>query len=209
MRTQASRRTSNKCRGREAQSTHANHKRADRPPTFNDLADQLLRQAVEDKVVGLDGLQAVRLRFVKLFGRIERMHEKIDEAFGGQPFLENLPPDCPANRRRFDTFFSEHKKVAELFGYALELWSFACGLKREDDWTPVLIADMNRRAFQEAWRQDPNQNAAVRTRPASGDGSQTPPGKTDRAPVARIDSRRSGDSCTDENRYAKRCDRGG
>jgi len=157
MRSYASPLTSDECRGREVQSTrHARHHKADRSPESDELADQFLLQAVENKVGGLDGLQAARLPLVKLFGRIERLHEKIDEAFGGQPFLPNLPPDCPANRRRFNTFLSEHKKVTKLLGYTLELWSLACGLKREDDWIPLLVADIHRRTLQEAWRQDPN-----------------------------------------------------
>jgi len=193
-------------RGREVQSTrHASHHKADRSPESNQLADQFLRQAVENKVGGLDGLQAARLPLVKLFGRIERLHEKIDEAFGGQPFLPNLPPDCPANRRRFNTFLGEHKKVTKLLGYALELWSLACGLKREDDWIPLLIADIHRRTLQEAWRQDPQtQPFSPGLRP--GDGSRARAGKTDRAPVAQIDIHRSGDSSSNKNR-AKRCDR--
>ena len=39
------------------------------------------------------------------------MHQKIDAAFCGQPFLQELSPTCPANRRRFNTYFREHKQV--------------------------------------------------------------------------------------------------
>ena len=154
MRTPSSR---DKCKAPEVQSeTHASRGKADRPAKSDDIADPFLRHAVENKVMGLDGLQAARLALVKLFGRIERMHQEIDLAFCGQPFLPDLSATCPANRRRFNTFFRQHEKVAQLLGYALELWSFACGLKREDDWTPVLIADINRKAFQEFWRQIPS-----------------------------------------------------
>jgi hypothetical protein len=68
MRTQASRLTSDECRGREVQSTrHANHHKADRSPESDQLADQFLRHAVENKVGRLDGLQAARLPLLKLF----------------------------------------------------------------------------------------------------------------------------------------------
>src|SRR5690242_1461977 len=57
--------------------------KADRPARPDDIADPLLRHAVENKVMGLDGLQAARLALVELFGRIERLQQKIDEAFSG------------------------------------------------------------------------------------------------------------------------------
>jgi hypothetical protein len=208
MRTPSSR---DKCKAPEVQSeTHASRGKADRPAKSDDIADPLLRHAVENKVVGLDGLQAARLALVKVFGRIERIAQKIDEAFSGAPFLLNLPPDCPANRRRFNTYFNEHRKTTQLLGYALELWGFACGLKREDDWTPVLVADVNREAFREVWRQDPNRNAAVSVRSAPGDRVRAPTGKTDRAPVVtQIDIGRSNNFPANKNRAARKTRRGG
>ena len=186
---------------------HASRGKGDRPSKFDEFTDQHLRQAIENKDVGLDGLQAARVVLVKLFGRIERMHQKIDAAFCGQPFLQELSPTCPANVRRFNTYFREHQKVTQLLGYALEMWSFACGLKREDDWVPVLIADMNRRDLQEALRQNPNQNAAPSTRSVPEHKAQAPTEKTERAPVTQIDIGRSGSSTADKN-GAKKCGQG-
>jgi hypothetical protein len=57
------------------------------------IAQRVLAEAIEHEKVGLDGLPASRFQLLKLFGRIERLHEQIDEAFGGQPFWRNLPPD--------------------------------------------------------------------------------------------------------------------
>jgi hypothetical protein len=105
-------------------------------------AQRVLREAVEHQQVGLEGLQAARLQLLKLFARIERLGEQIDEAFAGRPFLPNLPADAPANRRRFNTFLQEHKQVTKLLGHALELWMLTCGMKRDDDWVPVIIEDM-------------------------------------------------------------------
>lgn len=207
MRTPSSR---DKCKAPEVQSeTHASRGEADRPAKSDDIADPLLRHAVENKVIGLDGLQAARLALVRLFGRIERMHQQIDIAFGGQPFLPDLSATCPANRRRFNTFFRQHEKVTQLLGYALELWSFACGLKREDDWTPVLVADMSRRTIQEALRQDPKPNTASSAGSAPGNGSQAPAGKTDGAPVTPIDVGRSNNFPANKNRAARKTRRGG
>ena len=78
--------------------------------------------------MGLEDLQAVRRQLLKLFGRIERLGEQIDEAFAGQPFVPNLSPVAPANRRRFEAFLHEQKQVTILLGRALELWMLTCHL---------------------------------------------------------------------------------
>ena len=71
---------------------------------------------------------------------------QIDEAFGGQPFLPDVPPDAPANRRRFNTYLEELKQVTNLLGQAVELWLLTCGMKHGDDWVPLIIEDMRLRA---------------------------------------------------------------
>jgi hypothetical protein len=58
--------------------------------------------------------------------RAKTLQEKIDEAFGGAPFLPNFSATHPVNRRRFNTFAKEHQKAARLLGYALDLWILAC-----------------------------------------------------------------------------------
>jgi hypothetical protein len=105
-----------------------------------------LREAIERQQLGLEGLQAARTQLLKLFGRIERFGGQIDLAFSGQAFLPNVPPDAQANRRRFNAYFEQHRQVTKLLGQALELWMITCGLKREDDWVPVLIEHMRRTA---------------------------------------------------------------
>jgi hypothetical protein len=86
--------------------------------------------------MGLEGLRAVRWQLLKLFGRIERFGEQIDEAFAGQPLLPNLSPLHPTNRRRFEAFLHEQKQITNLFGRALELWMLTCHLERGDNWIP-------------------------------------------------------------------------
>ena len=111
MSTEPSRFIRTKAKTKSRSETHANRGETDRPSKFDEFTDRHLRQAIENKDVGLDGLQAARVMLVKLFGRIERMHQKIDAAFCGQPFLQELSPTCPANVRRFNTYFREHQKV--------------------------------------------------------------------------------------------------
>ena len=109
-------------------------------------AQRVLREAVERQQVGPQGLQAVRFQLLNLFARIERLGAQIDEAFGGQPFLPDVPPDAPANRRRFNTYLEELKQVTNLLGQAVELWLLTCGMKHGDDWVPLIIEDMRLRA---------------------------------------------------------------
>lgn len=78
---------------------------------------------------GVEDLQTPRIHLLRLFERIERLAERIDEAFSGQPFLPNLAPDAAANRRRVKVFLEEHRRVTKLLGQALELWMITCGLK--------------------------------------------------------------------------------
>jgi hypothetical protein len=70
------------------------------------------------------------------------MHEFIDEAFAGNPFLPFAAPDSPVNRQRFHTCMANHKEVANLCEKVLHLWMLACGMKREDNWIPLLIENM-------------------------------------------------------------------
>ena len=109
-------------------------------------AKRVLREDVERQQVGPQGLQAARLQLLNLFARIERLGAQIDDAPGGQPFLPDMPPDAPANRRRFNTYLEELKQVTNLLGHAVELWLLTCGMKRGDDWVPLIIEDMRLRA---------------------------------------------------------------
>jgi hypothetical protein len=110
------------------------------------FAQRALLEAIERQQGGPEGLRAVQLHVVKLFGRIQRLHEQIDQAFGGQPFLPNVGPASPANRRRFNAFFECHTRVSRLFLKVVQLWALTCGMKMEDDWVPIVIVYMNHQA---------------------------------------------------------------
>jgi hypothetical protein len=108
--------------------------------------ERMLKDATASQQVGLEGLPAVRYQLVKVFGRIDRLACKIDEAFAGRPFLPNLSADAPANRRRFNAYVEGQRKAIRLLGQAIELWMLTCGMKREDDWVPLLITEMRQNA---------------------------------------------------------------
>jgi len=205
MRNPSSRSGSNKRKAREARSeAPVGCDKVDGCPRLDDSADQPLFEAIENKVVGLEGLQAARIASAQFFDRILRLQEKLDEAYGGDPFLQDLSPICPVNRRRFNTYLRDFAKLAGFLGYALELWSLTCGMKREDDWTPVIVADINRRALVEAYRQNLNQKAAASAESASGQGPHASARKTDRVPVTPIDIGRSDSSVANKSQDGKR-----
>jgi hypothetical protein len=74
-------------------------------------------------------MEGHRVLVLQLLARIDRLSRRIDEAFSGQPFLLNLPPTAPANRRRFNAFFEHHKKVTKLLFTAIELYLITCGIQ--------------------------------------------------------------------------------
>jgi hypothetical protein len=94
----------------------------------------------------LEDVVPARDQLLRLFGRLERTAQKIDEAFAGQPFNPNFAPDAPANRRRFNAYFKQHKQVAMQVCHAMEAWMITCGMKREDDWTPIVVEEMRIKA---------------------------------------------------------------
>ena len=121
--------------------------RIDSQPDSTDQSsgDEIAGKANRPRL-GLEGVREIQIYLVKLFGRIERCREQLDEAFAGQPFLPDVPPDCPANRRRFWVYYEEAAALTNLLHYALELWMISCGLKWEDDWIPLLVAEATLRA---------------------------------------------------------------
>lgn len=204
MRNSSSRSGSNKRKARAARSeAPVSSGKVDRSPRLDDPPDQPLLQAVENKVVGLEGLQAARLAIAQVFGRILRLQEKLDEAYGGQPFLQNLSATCPANRLRINSYLRDFKEVLGLLSHALELWCLTCGMKREDNWIPLLVADFHRSALVEAYRRNLNQEAAASAKSAPGEGPNASAGKTDRVPVTPIDIGRSGSSAANKGQDEK------
>jgi hypothetical protein len=72
-------------------------------------------------------LYAIRSNLSELFALIKQSHAVIDAAFAGQPFLRHLPPNAPANKRRFYAYIEQHRQVSKLLGKALQLWTLSFG----------------------------------------------------------------------------------
>jgi len=145
---------SKKCKDKRTQSETADT--SNEPSREHQSAAQrILVEAIERERVGLKGLPPARFQLLKTFGRIERLGEQIDEAFGGQAFWRDRPPNCPANRRRFNALLGFHSQVTRLLAKAIELWMLTCGMKREDDWVPLLIEERKQNAAKS--RKTPDQ----------------------------------------------------
>jgi hypothetical protein len=85
----------------------------------NPRADAHSPASEEEKIGSSHALRSNLSRFLTL---LEHTREEMDAAFAGQPFLPNLPPDAPANQRRFYTYFEHHRQVTKLLCKACELW---------------------------------------------------------------------------------------
>jgi hypothetical protein len=75
----------------------------------------------------LESLLAMRSNLMKFFALIQHIAAKIDAAFAGQPFLPDLRPDAPSNKRRFDAYIEQLGEIARLLVQAQELWTLSFG----------------------------------------------------------------------------------
>lgn len=108
-------------------------------------AKRALRRALSRRVPGLDAASAPGWHIMMRLLRFYTLHDYIDEAYQQQPFLPNMAPNAPANRHRFKTYVEHHSRVTSLIGRVMDLWMLIWGLKREDNWVPLLREDMQRR----------------------------------------------------------------
>lgn len=114
---------------RKPRSVHANTKRA-------------LRKAIERRMVGLNASQAAGWQVIKLLVDIAKIRDQVNAAFGGEPFLLGFLPDAPPNRQRFRAYVDCQKRAMKLLWEAIELWMLVCGMKKEDNWTPMVAENM-------------------------------------------------------------------
>jgi hypothetical protein len=86
----------------------ANKKKDSGPPpsptTIEDtLAEELdqvwrmLKEAAEQQKMGMEAVKPMRLLLIRVFGQLLRLQEKIDAAYGGQPFDYRYAPMSPMN----------------------------------------------------------------------------------------------------------------
>ena len=79
-----------------------------------------------------------RRKLAKCFRRIDRILDKVDEAFNGEPFLP-IPPELPENMQRFQALIWAQNLCLNCHRKCLDLWMRTYGLKRDDDWTRISV----------------------------------------------------------------------
>jgi hypothetical protein len=104
-----------------------------------------LKKTAQQHRIGLDGLQAAQFQLIRVFARIRKLQDSLDEAFE-EPFLNDVAPNAPANTHRFNACVDGYARMANLLGQVLELWMLACGMKQKDNWIPLLIKEMRHKA---------------------------------------------------------------
>ena len=74
---------------------------------------------------GMGGLTECRAEITMLFHRISVLSVDIDDAFGYRPFLPQLPPTHPRNKRRCSYYLALLERVTLLLLKTCELWRVA------------------------------------------------------------------------------------
>jgi len=64
--------------------------------------------------------------------RSERLAQKTEEAFAGEPFSRTWPAEHPRNVRRFNTYLAQMREAFDLYVQACNVWAQAHGIAPED-----------------------------------------------------------------------------
>jgi hypothetical protein len=118
----------------------ANKKKDSGPPpsptTIEDtLAEELdqvwrmLKEAAEQQKMGMEAVKPMRLLLIRVFGQLLRLQEKIDAAYGGQPFDYRYAPMSPMNLWRAESFIAAHHRVHRWLFRAMTLWCLSAGMR--------------------------------------------------------------------------------
>ena len=78
-------------------------------------------------------------------GRLERMAEKIDFAFAGEPFLRE-PPTTPRNRKRFWAYFNMHTQVMKQMFLVIDQFIKIFGCPAEGDEYWLRLVEISKRS---------------------------------------------------------------
>ena len=99
-----------------------------------------LQRAIKEKVVAWDAVRSAAPFLVQELARWIKMAEKVDKAFGGEPFDPDLSPNDPDNKERFRTYFSMHKDLHKMKQKIIDQWMLVHGINPED---PKFQVNMN------------------------------------------------------------------
>ena len=77
--------------------------------------------SVDERRQRSDELTQAQVHLAHLLERCRQLSEQLDTAFGGQAFLPDIPPDAPANVRRFNSYLQRHWRISRLLFNVLSL----------------------------------------------------------------------------------------
>lgn len=95
-------------------------------PAFENF---LLDTALSWRDEGFCEQELARLLVLDLLVRTRTMFGRIDERFGGQPFILTLAPDAPANQHRLNCYLDDYGRATKLLKLAIELASITSTMK--------------------------------------------------------------------------------
>lgn len=100
-----------------------------------------IKQAFKERRDALDAALAIAPLSVQQIQRWLRLAEKIDDAFGGEPFLKELSANHPKNEARFKAYMMMHKAASAQLERASKMWLMAHGLNpsNTDQWAQMAI----------------------------------------------------------------------
>lgn len=108
--------------------------------TQNSKKMAALQRAIKEKVVAWDAVRSSAPFLVQELASWVRLSEKVDRAFGGEPFDAELSPTDPDNVQRYRLYFQMKKELAEQKKSILESWAMVHGVNPKD---PQFQMNMN------------------------------------------------------------------
>ncbi len=123
-----------------------------------------LALAIRDDLDNRKAVRSLAPFLIHEMARYDRMHDKVDEAFGGEPFLASLKPDSNAAKKRADLYLGFHRAVLSL------------QLRLSAEWMAVFGVDRKSPAPKVEYTQLGGQVSGQLLLPAEGGGQIQVPG---------------------------------
>lgn len=100
-----------------------------------------LNRTIKERSDALEAARALAPISLQSLARYGRLIEKIDEAFGGSPFLPDKPPTHPDNKKRFKAYVKMLQQAEGLQKQAIELWLRSHGLdpSQPEQWLQMAV----------------------------------------------------------------------
>jgi hypothetical protein len=100
-----------------------------------------IQQAIRERKDGLEAARAIAPLSAENVGRFSRLLRRIDLAFGGEPFLPNLPPNHPKNVNRFKAYMEMVTAAHRIQTQAINQWLRINGLDptNAEQWLQMAI----------------------------------------------------------------------